>query len=190
MDKKIITAIPYFESDPAKREVLRKCLFSIKGQQDQIFVLAGKQPTLPMAWNMCLEMGFGMGADYVILSNDDIELVQGDLKDLAVPGEVVSPLVNNSVFKVFHAHIFCIPRDVWEKVGPFDERFAIYWADTDMALRLKQAGIPVYINENVKVNHPEPGRTLKAYKGSTEESDERLFTVKWGRTYHDPITEA
>lgn len=183
----IVTAIPYWESDPGKRGVLSRCLSSIKGQQDDIFVLAGKQKTLPTAWNMCLDMSFGMGADFVILSNDDIELTGGDFKDLCVPGEVVSPLVNGEVYKVFHAHIFALPRDVWKKVGAFDENFQVYWADTDYAVRLKKAGVPVYINETVNVLHPEPARTLKHESKITR--DEEYFVEKWGRTYFDPAVE-
>lgn len=183
----IITAIPYWESDLGKRDVLNRCLSSIKGQQDEIFVLAGKQKTLPTAWNMCLDMSFGMGADFVILSNDDIELTGGSLQELCVSGEVVSPLVNGEIYKVFHAHMFALPKEVWEKVGRFDEGFSVYWADTDYAVRLKKAGIPMYINEKVTVNHPEPARTLKHETKTTR--DESYFVEKWGRTYFDPAVE-
>ena len=107
---------------------------------------------------------------------------------LAMPEAVVSPIVNNGVFKVFHAHIFCLPKTVWEKIGPFDERFEAYWADTDYAKRMKDAGIDVHINPEVNVKHPEGARTLKHLKGSTEKPDETKFREKWGRTWFDPTT--
>jgi len=184
---KIIVAIPFWNSDDGKFKVLQDCVASLKGQ-DSIIILDGKQPTLPRAWNMCLELAFGMGADYVILSNDDIILDRGTLDMLCMPDAVVSPMVNNGVFKVFHAHIFALPGSIWEKIGPFDERFEVYWSDTDYAKRLKDAGIDVHINAEVNVKHPEGARTLKHYKGTTEVSDEQKFKEKWGRTWFDPIT--
>ena len=70
---KIIVAIPFWNVDEGKFDVLKRCVASLKGQ-DSIVILDGKQPTLPRAWNMCCELAFGMGADYAVISNDDIEL--------------------------------------------------------------------------------------------------------------------
>ena len=39
---KIIVAIPYFECDPGKREVLKKCLASLRGQDEIIVVATAK----------------------------------------------------------------------------------------------------------------------------------------------------
>jgi len=183
---KVICAIPYWESDEGKRKVLYDCVSSLKGY-DELLVLAGKQPTLPRAWNMCLELGFGMGADYVVLSNDDIILEKGTLLNLCVSDAVLSPKVNNGIFKIFHAHIFAIPKKIWEKIGPFDERFQIYWSDTDYAKRMVDAGISVGIAEDVNVLHKEPARTIRAYAGITEQEDEKKFKEKWGRTWFDPV---
>lgn len=185
---KIVVTIPYYESDKEKRGVLSRCLASLDGH-DEVIVVAGKQPTLPHAWNICLDLGFGMGADYVILANDDIELTKGDLSMLCEPDKVVNPLVNGGVFKVFHAHIFGIPKSVYEKVGKFDEQFTIYWSDTDYAVRLMDMGIDVVTNFEVDVSHPEPARTLKSYANTLEAEDKGKFIAKWGRTYIDPIRE-
>jgi len=182
----ITVAIPYFESDSGKREILNRCVRSLKGQ-DNIFILAGKQASLPLAWNICLELAFGMGSDFVILSNDDIELDKGTLDMLCDEDAIVSPTVNNGVYKIFHAHIFSYPKKIYEKIGKFDERFEIYWADTDLAKRFVDAGIDVRINEAVNVKHPEGARTLKHYHGTTEFSDEMRFKEKWGRTWFDPV---
>ena len=181
----IVVAIPYWECDPDKRKVLYDCVNSLKGY-DKLLILSGKQPTLPRAWNMCLDMAFGMGADYCILSNDDIILDKGLLSDLCVPDQIQSPKVNNGIFKVFHAHIFAISKEIWQKIGAFDERFMLYWSDTDYAKRLVDAGISVVINENVNVIHKEPARTLKHFAGITEQTDKEKFKEKWGKLYFDP----
>lgn len=183
---KLIYAINYWESDDGKRQVLKDCIESLKGKY-QLLILAGKQPTLPIAWNMCLELGFSMGADYVIVSNDDVILTDGTVDMLCKKDTVVSPLINGGDWKIFHAHVFCIPRSVYEKVGKMDERYQLYWCDTDYAKTLVDAGIPVEINHDVDFSHPSPARTLKHFAGITERSDEELFFEKWGRTYFDPV---
>ena len=182
---KIVVAIPYWESDPGKKEVLHECVHSLKGY-DTLLVVAGKQPTLSLAWNMCLEIGFNMGADYVVLSNDDIILETGLISDLCKENTVVSPLVNGNTWKKFHAHIFSLPRTVYEKIGNFDERFQVYWADTDYCKRLVDAGIPIETNDGVNVLHKESARTLKHFAGITEVSDRDKFVQKWGREWFDP----
>jgi GT2 family glycosyltransferase len=182
---KVVVAIPYWESDDGKRKILQDCVNSLKGY-DQLLVLAGKQPTLPLAWNMCLELAFGMGADYVVLSNDDIILTKGLISDLCKENTVVSPLVNGGAYKKFHAHMFCLPRTVYEKVGKMDERFAIYWADTDYCKRLVDAGFPIETNDKVDIQHKEAARTLKHLAGITEKSDRDIFVEKWGREWFDP----
>lgn len=181
-----ITTIPYYETDSGKRDVLKKCLASLSGKT---LVLAGKQKTLPTAWNMCCEIGFSI-ADYVILSNDDIELVEGNLEELCIPNAIVSPKVNGGFFKTLHFHIVCIHKSVWEKVGQFDENFWVWWSDTDYSRRIVDIeGIDVVLCNSVNVLHPEASRTIKHNPGSVEIHDEEHFKQKWGRTYIDPIVE-
>jgi hypothetical protein len=182
---KIIISIPFWKSDEGKTQVLYDCVQSLKGY-DALVILAGKQISLPVAWNMCLDTAFNMGADYCVLSNDDIILERGLISDLCKPDTVVSPLVNGNTWKKFHAHIFGLPRSVWEKVGRIDERFLCYWADTDYCKRMVDLNIPIETNENVNVLHKEPARTLKSFAGITEKSDEEKFVEKWGRTWSDP----
>jgi hypothetical protein len=182
---KIVVAIPFWNCDDKKTGILHECVHSLRGY-DTLLVLAGKQPTLPIAWNMCLELGFNMEADYVVLSNDDIILETGLISDLCKPDTVVLPLINGGIVKKFHAHIFSLPRSVYEKVGKIDERFQLYWSDTDYCKRMVDAGIPIETNERVNVLHKEPARTLKHFAGITEISDKNRFMEKWGRIWFDP----
>lgn len=181
-----ITTIPYLESDIGKRDVLKRCLASLS---DSIIVLSGRQKTLPTAWNMCIELGFSTGAEYVIVANDDIELVEGDLSMLCRPNGIVSPKVNGGFFKIFHAHIFGIHKDAWEKIGKFDEDYQVYWSDTDYAMRMINSGVDIYMQYGVNVLHPEPARTIKDTSGSVIEQDRQTFISKWGREYIDPLSE-
>ena len=52
---KLSVCIPYYESHPEKRELLDKCVASLKGQ-DEIIVLAGKQKSLAVAINILFKI--------------------------------------------------------------------------------------------------------------------------------------
>jgi hypothetical protein len=46
------------------------------------------------------------------------------------------------------------PREIWERVGGFDERFwPIWFEDVDFCARLKQAGLAVYYEPNAVAGH-------------------------------------
>lgn len=182
---KLIYSIPFWNSDDGKMQILRDCVESLKGKF-QLLILAGKQPTLPIAWNMCLDLGFSMGADYVIVSNDDVILTDGTVEMLCKKDTVVSPLINGTEWKRFHAHVFCLPRSVYEKVGGFDEKYQIYYSDTAFAMKLVENNIPVETNFEVDFMHKEPARTLKHLASITEKSDRDLFIETYGKDWFDP----
>ena len=47
-----------------------------------------------------------------------------------------------------------VPREVWERVGPYDSRYRTYgWEDADYGLRVYQAGYPVKILKNLETLH-------------------------------------
>jgi GT2 family glycosyltransferase len=46
-----------------------------------------------------------------------------------------------------------LSRKVLETVGLLDERFFVYWEDTDFCLRLRQAGIPIHYAPSVTMAH-------------------------------------
>jgi len=54
------------------------------------------------------------------------------------------------------------PRDVWERLGGFDEVFTPgYYEDADYCLRLRQAGLRVVFEPSVAVDHFENGSEVK-----------------------------
>lgn len=181
--------IPYYESDTGKREVLTRCLFSLQGH-DNTLLLMGKQPSLAKAIADMLDYSFNkLNADYTVFSNDDLTLEKGSLADLCEKDAVTLPFVNGGFTKVFHAHMFCLPKTVWEKVGNVDPNFNIYWWDTDYALRLLQNGVNIKLKPTVNVLHPEAGRTLRSMPSELERADMSYFVQKHGRTYIDVVKE-
>lgn len=176
----IIVGIPYYEIDSGKKEVLNRCVSSLKGYDKLIVV--GKQDTLAKAINMILDLGFSMGADNVIISSDDVILDKGRLDLLCSTDSVVSPSVSGGYNKMFHGYMYSIPRKVYESIGRFDESApGHFYMDSDYWVRLMEANIPVLKTNLVHITHPEEGRTLSQLKepGSTRE----WFIKKHGEKY-------
>ncbi len=49
--------------------------------------------------------------------------------------------------------LFIARRDVLEKVGLFDERYCLYYEDSDLCQRIKQAGYKLVIDSQIKIWH-------------------------------------
>ncbi len=175
---KLSFCIPYYESHPEKRTLLDACVKSLVGP-DEIIILAGKQKSLSVAINMLFSMAHG---EYIIISNDDLTLDYGDLKDLCVPNMVTCPKVNGELRK-FHGHMFCVPRTVYELCGGYDERYTIaYFDDDDFLMNLETHGIETRGVGSVNVLHPVGGTTLHTYEGWQNffEENRKKFNEKWG----------
>lgn len=172
--------IPYLECDPGKKEILDRCIKSFEGQYDELIIIDDSDKMLPEKINKGLSKATG---DYLIVSNDDVYLRSGSLRDLCHKGEVHSPVVHGGIDKTFHAHLFCLPREVYKKVGGYDETCpSNYWCDSDMWVRLIKAEIPVVKNESVHIDHPEPGRTLNRINNQEKDGME-WFISKHGKGY-------
>ena len=114
-----------------------------------------------VAWNAILRHGFGLGAPYVIVANDDVSfspwalhafhsaVMQRLLKD-RVPSSNLYPALRASMpNKQSGRHsggnwsLFAFSRGVVERAGYFDENiFPPYYEDDDMTIRLALLGVP------------------------------------------------
>jgi GT2 family glycosyltransferase len=122
--------------------------------------------------------------DYLIISNDDVVANTGTLKDLCGEG-VISPKVNGGLDKLFHAHMFCLPRRIYAQIGGFDESYkGVYYIDSDLWIRLLNAGFPPGKNEAMIVDHRHPASTIKTLDASERNAEEgrEWFIKKHGRT--------
>lgn len=54
-------------------------------------------------------------------------------------------------------------RDVWQKTGGFDEKFFLYWEDTDLSLKAANLGYTNYVVPNAIVYHKE-GASSKDFR--------------------------
>jgi GT2 family glycosyltransferase len=82
----------------------------------------------------------------------------------------------------FAGFCFLITREVWERVGPFDESLIIWFGDNDYYLRTKGMGYVPYMAQNVLIHHY--GNVTCNDRPdfiSQRESDRKTFLKKWPR---------
>lgn len=129
--------------------------------------------------------------DYIAVVNNDCRVVDGNVLDLCVRDEVVSPLIIGERQGLgqsiepggFHGCFWVLPRSVLERVGLLDERFEwAYWEDDDFLARLREAGIATRQVASVKVKHVGGLTTVKVDDHrSWLELNARRFEEKWGQ---------
>lgn len=93
---------------------------------------------LPVVWNRIMERY----VDWVIFSNDDVELGPNTILNLAKAADETSALF---LFPFEAGAMFCVAlvkHECWQRVGHFDEKFwPGYFEDNDYHRRMKLLGI-------------------------------------------------
>lgn len=174
-----------------KGSKLEQFLHSVRGQYDEVIIVDDQIDNLAVKINKGLTLANG---EHIIVSNDDVILESGTLSQLCCD-KVVSPKVIGGVNKDFHAHIFCLPREIYEKtvgtvkgwsdygkVGYYEGFYRFYWDDSDYWMKLLSNGFVPEINESVVVKHEHPGWTLNTFedKRNTENFNRSVFAKRWG----------
>lgn len=159
---------------------LEKCIESFKGQYDELIVVDDRDKSLAFKQNKGMRLATG---DFLIVSNDDVIADEGQLKDLCITGQVLSPRVNGGVFKVFHGHMFCMPRAIFAECGGFDESYSgVYYIDAELWYRLIHLGYTPGICDNINIKHEHAASTIKTLpdKERNENEGRDWFINKWG----------
>lgn len=152
------------------------------------------------SWNMALELVFNAAAsDYALVVNNDVELRPDTYRLLVEDGggfvtavgvrELSNTLsVPNPNAKRPHPDFSCflIRREVYQKIGPFDENFLIaFCEDGDYDLRMYKAGIRAYCIDlpylhhgSMTVKNAEPGEVRKIQEQAAK--NRLYFKNKWG----------
>jgi glycosyltransferase involved in cell wall biosynthesis len=161
-------------------EHLKECVGSMKGY-DEIIVIADKMDNLAAKINMGMKMSMG---DYIVVSNDDVVLREGSLRDLAVSGTVTSPCINGRNYG-FSGHIWCIPRKALYATGGMWEGYdGFYFDDDDWLESLKKEGFTSQGVDSVNVGHPPEGgttlHTLTDHSGRYQRNKQTFFE-RWGK---------
>lgn len=93
-------------------------------------------------------------ADYVFITDSDVTLEHGSLRDLCVPGRVTVPRINQHPDTAFTAPCLCVPRTVSNERGIYPESIDGFHRDDgfDAAYAQQIHDLVMKIN-TVRVNH-------------------------------------
>jgi len=132
------------------------------------------------AWNFLCKHVFSE-EPYIVLLNNDVELLPGSLK-------VLIEFERENKRQIIYADTygfsaFLLPKEVYERIGPFDEWYRFSTEDWDYMRRLKNAGVPVVRCPGFKVKHEE--RATRKYVKEDWEGLDRISEVHfwevWGK---------
>lgn len=163
--------------------MLSRCVASIPAIDYELIVLSDDgSDGFTKKVNNGLSMARG---GYLMVVNNDIEWMSGEIKDLCVPGTVTSPVIvdehGERRLQNFWGCFFVVPRAVYETVGSLDEQFFLYCSDTDYVMRLREARVPMACVKSCEV-FTIGGQTTKslADREAIDAIDQALFVKKWG----------
>lgn len=136
---KISLIIPHYPIHPELDDKLKKCLDSLAIDCEKVIVVN-------LGLGFAKSVNYGLKAatgDYLMVVNNDIEWLSGNILDLCKEGAVTSPKVNGEV-QPFWGCFFCLPRAIYERIGGLDEQFEMgYSEDDDYVKRLQVASVPM-----------------------------------------------
>lgn len=136
-------------------------------------------------WNQSIRLAFGrLGAEHVLVVNNDIVLRPDTYRLLLEDGGLfVTGIGVDTIEGTYHANpsarsphpsfsCFLIRRECWDRVGPFEETYHIYYGDNSYHVRMHRAGIDAR-QIDVPFYHVGSG-TLKSVNPETREKLFRL----------------
>lgn len=190
---------PLFVVANAPRDGLGPALTTFQTHHDEVRIATFPQMrSVSYCWNRGLEWLFHHGAEHVLVVNNDVRLRPDTYRSLRDDGGgfVTAVGVNResqiegewTVAKRPHPDFsaYMIRQEVYEKVGPFDERFlGGYAEDWDYHVRMHRLkveaytiGIPFYhyAAGTLKHAHPEEAQGIREQADRNRE----YFKAKWG----------
>lgn len=179
---KISLVIPHVPVTDDHHRILMRCIESMKGWDELIVLSDMGEAGFTKKVNDGIRMATG---DYIMVVNNDVQWMNGDLKSLCIENTVTSPVLLNTSGEMseqyFWGCFFVIPRKVLEKVGYLDEQFFLYCSDTDYVRRLKNEGIECRSISSCVI-FTEGARTTCMMKDREEldKKDTEKFVDKWG----------
>lgn len=195
--------IPIYLLDASLVQITRDCLFSLKGQYDELVVVDDASP-LSSSWvkeeadtliHHRTNQGFTRSVNdglavasgqYVCVANNDTQLLSGSLTDLCGNGYCF-PRIEGKSKPFWDGAFFVVDRRLWQGDDP---RFTNYFGDLDRFLKAKREGIPLQRVDTVVVRHLEEQTSRKAgIRNTNFDVGKQLFEAKWGIPYDKAYAE-
>jgi len=151
-----------------------------------VFAIKNDKRGLTAAWNLGIRLS---NRKNIILMNNDI-ICKGKFIDLCNPkseNEIVGakkrrePLYEGR--KLLQGWFLCFSKSLWTKLGGFDERFKLYFQDTDFQIRaLKEGGSLCQVDLPLKhLGHKTAhNKKLCPNRGELIAADKAAFKEKYG----------
>lgn len=159
---KVSVVISSYWVDDEKPSILQRCIKSLVGYDELLTLVTTKESPLGFAdsWNRISSIAKG---DYIMFVGDNNYQTAGNLRELCIPNTVTSPTICHQK-QDFWGMVFCMPRDLVLKFGPYDMIYnnGSHFEDTDLALRLEKSGISCVCVDSVNFDRPSGGRTIEA----------------------------
>jgi GT2 family glycosyltransferase len=191
--------------DPLSERV-RRCVGAIRTHTDVDYeiVLVGNDAP-PQGFTAPVNSGIRAAAGaYVVVMNDDVEVMAGwwpPLREVLEQGAYVSfPVTHDGFHRAdFTGWCFAISRQAIAAVGHspqefLDPQFRVWFQDTDLLLRLCQAGRPPVVADGSRIRHDLSqtldDRTDEQFASWIEEQikrDRKAFMRKWPGGRRGPL---
>ncbi len=168
--------------------------------------------------NLGIKKALAKKAEMVLLINPDIKISQTQIKKLSeFDGDIIAPVltfkrggkkiydfggkVNWLIGRTTHwentsglvdyvsGACMLIRREVFEKIGFFDEKYFMYFEDADFCLRATNAGFTVSVAKNISVEHQikEQRDSRDRFKLDHNLKSNLIFISKWVPWYFKPV---
>jgi hypothetical protein len=178
---KISLIVPHYPF-PDTDEALNKLLTSCKGQYDELILVVNDRMGYGPAVNMGLKWASG---DFLIVSNNDIEVISGSLRHLPFTPGFSIPTIKPEPKDYKPRAIFCLPRWIYthmmDNYGYFyDPVYELgYFEDDDLHMRM--GDIPSFQDDYVTVIHHGGGGLTMKMMGEQEwfNRNQKIFKSKW-----------
>jgi GT2 family glycosyltransferase len=168
----------------------------IAASSGDFLILLNNDTVVPPGWSCRLVRHLGAPAAGLVVSvtnfsgnESRIEVTYRDLEEMETFASRRAVERDGERFDLPVAAMYCVGmrRDVFERVGPLDERFTIgMFEDDDYSQRVRDAGLRVLCAEDAFVHHF--GQASFKKLGQSEyfdlfERNRKLFEEKWGRPW-------
>jgi len=189
----ISVVIPIYIISRRLLQLTRDCLYSLKGQYDELVIVDDNSPLKTGEFKKQADIflvnkkneGYIKSANrgfrnahgkYIILVCNDTVLLNGDLKDLCGKGYIFPTIVGKDI-PFWDGAFYGFPRQIG---GLYDERFKNYFGDLDKFYYAKMRGIPLTKTNKVLVEHLQSQTTKEAkIRTSAYLEDYEKFKKKW-----------